>query len=181
MALFIALGGGAYAAVKMPANSVGSRQIKSSAVRSSEVRNGSLFARDFKAGQLPKGAQGATGPRGPAGPRGLPGAPGTPGEPGEAGANGATNVVVRTAGPSATNPQLSIAQCFDDPTHALEPEVATGGGGVGGTITQSIPYVQADHHAGTPPVPATATQTPNAWGVTVASGEARAYVVCAAP
>lgn len=76
LALFIALGGTSYAAVKLPNNSVGSAQIKAGAVGSREVRNGSLTAKDFKKGtvaqgatgaQGPKGETGATGPQGPAG------------------------------------------------------------------------------------------------------------------
>ena len=68
MALFIALGGGAYAAVNLPKNSVGSKQLKSNAVTSSKVKNRSLLARDFRRGQLPRGARG---------PRGLKGDTGT--------------------------------------------------------------------------------------------------------
>jgi hypothetical protein len=64
LALFLALGGGAYAAFKLPTNSVGSKQIKKNAVNSSKVANGSLLAGDFKAGQLPAGAQGLKGDQG---------------------------------------------------------------------------------------------------------------------
>lgn len=79
LAFFLALGGGAYAAVKLPRNSVGSRQIKANAVRSSKVKNGSLLGRDFKEGELPRGATGARGPGGPKGDRGSTGprGPGT--------------------------------------------------------------------------------------------------------
>ena len=58
--VFLALGGGAYAAAKLPGNSVGAKQIKTGAVGSTEVKNRSLKAGDFKGG-LPQG------PRGPAG------------------------------------------------------------------------------------------------------------------
>jgi hypothetical protein len=64
LALFLALGGGAYAALKLPSNSVGSKQIKKNAVSSSKVANRSLLARDFKAGQLPAGPQGLKGDKG---------------------------------------------------------------------------------------------------------------------
>jgi hypothetical protein len=67
LALFIALGGGAYAATKLPKNSVGSKQIKANAVNASKVADRSLLARDFKAGQLPAGAQGPQGIQGPKG------------------------------------------------------------------------------------------------------------------
>jgi hypothetical protein len=76
LALFIALGGGAYAAVTLPRHSVGAVQLKANAVTSSKVKDRSLLARDFKANQLqqgnrgPEGAPGATGPQGLPGPRG---------------------------------------------------------------------------------------------------------------
>ena len=40
LALFIALGGGAYAAATLPANSVGTKQIKKSAVERAKIKNG---------------------------------------------------------------------------------------------------------------------------------------------
>jgi hypothetical protein len=74
LALIIALGGTSYAAIVLPANSVGSKQLKkravthsklrANAVTSSTVRNGSLRAKDFKAGQLPAGSAGPVGPAG---------------------------------------------------------------------------------------------------------------------
>lgn len=63
-ALFIALGGTSYAAVTLQKDSVGSKQIKNNAVRSAEVKDRSLLARDFKKGELPQGAQGLQGPQG---------------------------------------------------------------------------------------------------------------------
>ena len=73
MALFVALSGGAYA-LTIPKNSVGAKQlkenavtrskIKRSAVTSSKVKDQSLLARDFKAGQLPRGEQGVRGEQG---------------------------------------------------------------------------------------------------------------------
>ncbi|MEA2409760.1 MAG: hypothetical protein QOC77_321 [Thermoleophilaceae bacterium] len=74
VAVFIALGGGAYAAFKLPTNSVGAKQIKANAVTSSKIKDGSLLSKDFNPGQLPIGPQGPqglkgdTGPQGPAGP-----------------------------------------------------------------------------------------------------------------
>jgi hypothetical protein len=54
-ALTVALGGTGYAAVKLPRNSVGNPQIKRSAVTGDKVQDGSLFANDFAAGQIPRG------------------------------------------------------------------------------------------------------------------------------
>jgi hypothetical protein len=76
LALFVALSGSAYAAIKLPANSVGTAQLRDNAVTSPKVQNGSLLAADFKAGQLPAGPAGAAGPAGPAGPTGPAGAAG---------------------------------------------------------------------------------------------------------
>jgi hypothetical protein len=94
MALFVALGGTAYAAVKLPRNSVGATQIKKNGVRASEVRagavgtsevkNGSLRLRDFRASEVPVGQQGPQGERGPAGEKGTDGTDGAPGAPGTA-------------------------------------------------------------------------------------------------
>jgi hypothetical protein len=72
IAVFLALGGGAYAAFKLPKNSVGTKQLKANAVNSAKVKNRSLLARDFKAGQLPAGPAGL---QGATGPQGAPGAP----------------------------------------------------------------------------------------------------------
>lgn len=74
LALFVALGGTSYAAIKLPGNSVGAKQIKGSAVGSAEVRDSSLRSRDFAPGLDLRGATGAAGPVGPAG---APGAAGT--------------------------------------------------------------------------------------------------------
>jgi len=89
-ALFIALGGSSYAAIKLPANSVGNRQLKKGAVTASKVKTHSLLAEDFKAGQLKTGPQGAAGARGATGPQGPPGQNGTPGGKGATGTTGST-------------------------------------------------------------------------------------------
>ena len=51
-AVFIALGGGAYA-ISVPRNSVGQDELKPGAVTAAKVRNHSLMATDFRRGQLP--------------------------------------------------------------------------------------------------------------------------------
>lgn len=73
LALVVALGGTSYAAIRLPANSVGTAQVKPDAITSGKVRNGSLLRRDFKPGELPGARQGVDGPRGPAGPSGPAG------------------------------------------------------------------------------------------------------------
>lgn len=67
IALFFALAGTGYAVSRLPTNSVTTAQVK----------DHSLLARDFKAGQIPRGAQGLPGPAGPTGDKGSPGDPWT--------------------------------------------------------------------------------------------------------
>jgi hypothetical protein len=89
VALFAALGGtSAYAAGALPKASVGAKQLKRSAVNSAKVRDGSLRARDFAAGQLPAGERGQADERGPAGPQGERGAAGERGPEGPRGERG---------------------------------------------------------------------------------------------
>jgi len=82
LALFAALGGTSYAAVKVTSRDVrdGSlrgRDIRGGSLKSKQVKDGSLLARDFKAGQLPAGSAGPAGPAGRVGPAGSAGAAGS--------------------------------------------------------------------------------------------------------
>jgi hypothetical protein len=75
IALAVALGGTSVAAIQaLPKNSVGTRHLKKNAVTSLKVKNRSLLARDFKAGQLPRGPKGDKGDQGNQGNPGPPGA-----------------------------------------------------------------------------------------------------------
>jgi hypothetical protein len=62
LALFVALGGTSYAAVRLPARSVGTEQLRNGAVTDAKVRRGSLTASDFRPGVLPKPGGTATPP-----------------------------------------------------------------------------------------------------------------------
>jgi hypothetical protein len=98
IALFVALGGGAYAATRLPNGSVGTPQLKNGAVTGAKLHRGavtsvqvgdhSLLARDFKPGQLPAGPPGLQGPKGDTGPQGAQGAQGLQGTQGTQGAQG---------------------------------------------------------------------------------------------
>jgi hypothetical protein len=182
LALFIALGGSAYAAGVLPTNSVGAKQIKKNAVTgkkikrnavtSSKVKNGSLSAADFKAGQIPAGK---TGPAGPAGP------------------GAATNVIYRPAvSPDATvvgEHERATASCISG-------ERLIGGGAYwsigtsentdsGASISASGPFVQHSSPGGVVPVPAPAGATPAGWladGAARQSGDhLRVWAICAKP
>jgi hypothetical protein len=92
VALFVALGGGAYAAVKLPANSVGAAQLKKSAVTPTKLSPAAKTALSTPGPKGAAGARGPEGPRGEAGPRGDSGAKGDSGPKGDTG----------SAGPGAT-------------------------------------------------------------------------------
>jgi hypothetical protein len=154
LALVVALSGTSYAAlVNVPANSVGTAQLKANAVVSSKVKDGSLLATDFKAGQLPAG---------PAGPKGDTGNPGPPGLSGyqlvtgqNVQANGIYNSVLMHCPPG---------------TKAIGGGGGTGGGivpGDGPYITDNMPSVD-----GTGWLVDTARATP---GYSTLVG----YVICA--
>ena len=70
LALFVGLGGSAYAAGVLPVNSVGTPQLKGGSVTSGKVKDGTLKAVDFARNQLKVGPRGSAGPAGPAGPDG---------------------------------------------------------------------------------------------------------------
>jgi len=69
LALFIALGGGAYAATTLPHNSVGTRQLRKGAVTFTKIR--ASTRRRLKGNRGAAGRQGSQGPRGPRGSAGT--------------------------------------------------------------------------------------------------------------
>ncbi len=66
IALFVALGGTSYAVIKLPAKSVGNRELKSNAVTSAKIRPGAVSRSDLARSARSVGR----GPRGPVGPSG---------------------------------------------------------------------------------------------------------------
>jgi hypothetical protein len=131
VALFIALGGASYAAINLPRNSVGSKQIKANAVKGPKVKPGSLRASDFRAGDLPEGERGATGATGP---------PGPTGSTGPAGANGTADAFARVdlnAGRTLEPNDAGFAPQFQGITQA---DVVPGEGGAAtGTTCFDLP------------------------------------------
>lgn len=73
MALFIALGGTSYAAIKLPHNSVGSEQIKTGAVHTGEIRDRTIRLQDISTAARAS-LRGLSGPQGPQGAQGPAGA-----------------------------------------------------------------------------------------------------------
>lgn len=97
LALFLALGGAAFAATQLPRNSVGTGQLKPEAVTAGKIAKRTR-------GQL-RGTTGPQGPQGKTGKTGAKGATGTRGATGATGARGATG----TAGTDGTGPVGEVA------------------------------------------------------------------------
>ncbi len=116
LALFIALGGASYAAIKLPRNSVGTKQIKKGAITSDKIRNGAIGSAkvrdgalrldDFDEDEIPEGEPGLDGFDGRDGFDGLDGEPGLPGPP----ANPEWWVVVTPGGELVRGTAVSAAR-----------------------------------------------------------------------
>lgn len=122
-ALFLALGGAAYAATQLPRNSVGTGQLKPEAVTAGKIAK--------KTRNQLQGARGPAGQQGPAGKNGAKGAAGAKGATGVKGDTGARG----PAGPAGTD---GTGPAF---------EVVKTSGGLNGTImSQAVPagsYVES--------------------------------------
>lgn len=87
VALAVSLGGTAYAAVTLPAGSVGARQLQTDAVTSAKVKNGSLRRVDFPPSTF--SGSSIVGPKGDKGDKGEKGDKGVKGDKGTAGTSDA--------------------------------------------------------------------------------------------
>jgi len=137
LALLFALSSTSYAAADklLPANSVGTGQ----------VINGSLLKKDFKSGQLPRGARGAQGIPGAAGPVGPHGPAGAVGPKGDVGPPGPVVLLYRNSGAHS----LPAGQTTTQQVACPPDWFAVGGGVLGGTIT-----VNSSDQLGLPEYPA---------------------------
>jgi Collagen triple helix repeat (20 copies) len=203
LCLFLLLGGGAaFAATRLPKNSVGPNQLRKGAVTPTKL---SAATKSILTGA--RGAQGEAGARGPEGPRGAQGVPGPQGEPGIEGKRGEPGIqgepgvqgkqgnpglgeVVTRYGPDQQvapgESVLSFAACGTG-------EVAVGGGW---SLTSAAPndtyQLEADRpgievpgptgpmfHPPEEGKPAAGWETLIAFGTGTAPFEFRAYALCA--
>jgi hypothetical protein len=127
IAVFIALGGGAYA-LSLGKGSIRSKHLKAGAVTSAKVADNSLIGSDIdeETLQVPRGEAGPRGPKGDAGNPGVQGPAGPQGAPGLSG----VQVVSSSTGNSSSN-KTAAANCPAGKT------VIGSGAGLGGSWTSS--------------------------------------------
>jgi hypothetical protein len=186
VALFVALGGSSYAALKLGRNSVGARAIAPNAVHrselanrsvgSGEVINGSLLSEDFRI--PPRGVKGPKGDRGttgPVGPRGATGPRGPDGLP------GATNAIVRLG---------TTVDAMPGNGAVLHADCAAGERAAGGGAAPSPPsdtFVADASVTSSFPSPTASGETPSSWKVgvkntgTAGTVSFQSYVICVSP
>jgi hypothetical protein len=111
VAVFIALGGTSYAALRITGSQVADgtltgRDVKNSSLTGADVKDGSLLLKDFKKGQL---TAGAPGPQGAPGADGAVGAPGLKGDSGLKGDKGDTGDAGSALGYALIKPGVAPA------------------------------------------------------------------------
>lgn len=161
IALFAALGGTAVASgvmITSPSqvkkNVITGKSVRDGSIRSADVGDRSLKAKDFARGQLPAGARGATGAQGPKGDAGPQGATGAQGPA------GATKYEFRsvTSASNSDSPKEIMAECPEG-TFVIGSYYDIAGGKTG-TAPNQVARVVADKLLPTGPN-GIVTDTPN--------------------
>jgi hypothetical protein len=151
IALFIALGAGAYAAglpkdsvkgKQIKAGAVGNAELRANAVTSDKVANGSLLGADFAPGQLVQGARGEQGPQGEQGAQGEQGPQGEPGPQGEQGIQGVDGVAGTARAYATVRSHVSIP-CTPNCSLAQSKGIAQVTRPTAGVYCVSVPGVSA--------------------------------------
>ena len=140
LALFIALGGASYAAIKVPANSVGTKQVKNRAITTRKL--------DPKALASLHGARGLPGSPGVQGPQGLQGPKGDAGAAGAAALADGSITASKLAGSSVTQAKLGLTTVLatsNVDSTANKAELATCPAGTS-VIGGAVEVVDQSHH-----------------------------------
>jgi Collagen triple helix repeat (20 copies) len=187
VALFVALGGASYAAVTLPANSVGAKQIKTRAVSLGKISPAARSALKGQKGDAgapgPAGPAGAAGPKGDTGAQGEPGATGPKGDPGpigpkgDRGAPGTASVTIQQASaslPAGSTHTLKLLCSSDGSIRSTGGGFDVPSGSPGVTVSKSRPVFD----------PAAGTPTPAGWlatyhNATAQAEEVRIFAICA--
>ena len=157
IALFVALGGTSYAAISLPRNSVGHKQIRKGAVRSSELRARAVTPSKLhpRVRTALRGPQGPAGPAGPAGAAGANGAAGPAGASGPQGAQGAQGTqgergLQGPAGPGTLmrHTNESVLTSLGDGACKQLASVTVQAPGAGTVVLYGLFVVRADHTTG---------------------------------
>jgi hypothetical protein len=110
LALFLGLGGAAYAATQLPKNSVGTKQLRNGAVTAAKIAKKTRNQlRGSRGPAGPQGPQGKTGRQGPKGATGAKGAQGSAGKNGENGTGPAFESVSKPATPTVVTGPIQVA------------------------------------------------------------------------
>jgi hypothetical protein len=138
LALFLALGGAAYAATQLPKNSVGTKQLRNGAVTAAKIAK--KTRKQLQGSRGPAGPQGPQGKAGKAGPKGAAGAKGAQGPTGKAGEDGTGPAIETVNKPASPVPFTSALQVVAEPlaagSYATAAQVVIKGGpGEPSTVT----------------------------------------------
>lgn len=139
LALFLALGGAAFAATQLPRNSVGTGQLKPEAVTAGKIAK--RTRNQLRGAQGPQGPQGKTGKTGPKGATGARGATGATGATGAKGANGTdgTGPAFEVFGTNKAVPGPIVAQTLAAGAYVLSADASlTNGGGVAAEVACTL-------------------------------------------
>jgi hypothetical protein len=122
----------------LPANSVGNRQLRNGAVTAAKVKAHTLLAKDFKPGQLPKGATGPQGATGASGAKVTTAAAGATGKAGPTGPTGASGLMGYkvVAAPETVQPT--------DATDSWQVSCPTNSNVLGGGVTSANANIEVE-------------------------------------
>jgi hypothetical protein len=121
LALFLALGGAAFAATQLPRNSVGTGQLKPESVTAGKIAK--KTRNQLRGSRGPQGAQGKTGKAGAKGATGPKGATGAQGPKGATGADG-TGPAFEVFGTNKAVPGPIVAQTLAAGAYVLSADVS---------------------------------------------------------